>query len=100
MQLQVVDLKNLVYLAKKGIVAISDTIKTEEAKAGWIAISNAEAFLENFSKVIAQQQAAKSPDVVTTGNQDGTTSDLHIVNLNEDGSVHKDSEPKVENLES
>ena len=98
MQMQVADLKNLVVLARKGMAAIGESIGAEEAKAAWTAIGNGEAFLANFEQMVAQQQANQE-QIVTEGSEEGSESELHVVNLNEDGTTEDEgteTEPKVE----
>lgn len=101
MQMQVADLKNLVVLARKGMEVLSAGIPGEQAAAGWQAIANAEGFVAHFEQQYAAQAQAQENNV-TEGNEDGTTSELHVVNLDEDGNVAEDEapEPVVEDDES
>lgn len=86
MQMQVVDLRNLIVLARKGMGAFGESISAEEAKAAWTAIGNAETFLVDFEKQIAEKQES-SQNVVSQDNAEGTQSELHVVNLDSSDTV-------------
>ena len=96
--MNIVELKNLVVLARKGVAALGDTISANEAQAAWGAIQSAEGFLNTMAEQAKAAQQAQA-EAAVEGGEEGTTSDLHVVNLNSDDMV-EETEPQVEDDES
>lgn len=87
--MNIVHLQNLIALARKGVSAISENLEAEQAAAAWEAIKEGESILKQY---VEAAQAQQSQETVTEGNTEGTTSDLHVVNLDGDGTIP--TEPK------
>jgi len=55
--LNIVDLVNLVVLARKGMSVLSENIQVEQADAAWKAIKNAEDMIKKFKEEQEKAQA-------------------------------------------
>lgn len=82
------ELRNLVVLARRGVVADSN-MKPEEGQAAWAAIGAAEGFI----KSVVDAEKAKQEAAVTEDNQEGTESTFTVVNFDADGNT---TDEKVE----
>jgi len=76
------ELRNLVVLARRGVVA-NPNMKPEEGQAAWQSIGAAEGFIQS----VVDSEKAKQESMVTEDNEEGTESTFTVVNFDADGNT-------------
>lgn len=83
--MNVTDLQNLVFLARKGISVLSEQMPTDHAESAWKSIKNAETLI---NQIIEQQQKQQEQVAKTTEVED---TNVEVVSFNKPDESHENS---------